>query len=644
MSCLKNYKVIIDHSKTDGSIVWNYFGELSDNMGIIQPDKYFCAECLKNEQNKDKQFLKNLKCYSKSSSTGNLKAHLIERHKLSFTPKTPSKSDISKWFTSSPRTPILRKSDPELAESIFLMCARDLLPFQFVEKEGFKDFTNKYLPNRSLPTRQTIVRAGARVTEQIKEYIVDYLASENNIFGTGTLDCWTDMYKRRSYIGFTYHFIDKQFKIKNILLGARYFEHPHTGEAIADNLKNILNEFRLTEKCKIWVTDNATNNIKFARVMDTTRLGCDAHGIHNLIMRDAFGSSIYATELLTRCKTIVKALVWKDLDQFNSKEVIETISSIEDEIQMDDQYPIWYDKDQRSTTLKQEVPTRWSSALRMIKSVLDNINCVTRLLEIAKKYELILSDREICDLRKLSEFLDSFSVVTKKLEGCQYTTLNLAVQYRESLYEHCKPEDRDEDFISQMKRSILQNWDKRLPSLEIHIAAALMDHSTKHLKTVSDFLKNKDLTAAEFLTNVMTQLDIETNTTSLNDNDLSPAKKAKLEEKLLFVRKYGNFTALEVSSFKIEVDKFMMMPLSAETLLLDTLDWWKSHQAEYPMMSILVRSLYSVPSTAAAIERVWSSSGLTISSRRSCLGPTNFENLIFVHENYAFVKSDNSNF
>ena len=292
MSCLKNYKVIIDHSKTDGSIVWNYFGELSDNMGIIQPDKYFCAECLKNEQNKDKQFLKNLKCYSKSSSTGNLKAHLIERHKLSFTPKTPSKSDISKWFTSSPRTPILRKSDPELAESIFLMCARDLLPFQFVEKEGFKDFTNKYLPNRSLPTRQTIVRAGARVTEQIKEYIVDYLASENNIFGTGT----------------------------------------------------------------------------------------------------------------------------------------------------------------------------------------------------------------------------------------------------------------------------------------------------------------------------------------------------------------GNFTALEVSSFKIEVDKFMMMPLSAETLLLDTLDWWKSHQAEYPMMSILVRSLYSVPSTAAAIERVWSSSGLTISSRRSCLGPTNFENLIFVHENYAFVKSDNSNF
>ena len=72
---------------------------------------------------------------------------------------------------------------------------------------------------------------------------------------------------------------------------------------------------------------------------DTTWLGCDTHGIHNRIMRDAFGSSIYATDLLTGFKTIVRTLVWKDMDQFNSKEVIETISSIENEFQVDDQYP-----------------------------------------------------------------------------------------------------------------------------------------------------------------------------------------------------------------------------------------------------------------------------------------------------------------
>ena len=215
---LNNLTVIIDHSKTDGSIVWNYFGELNDkNKGIIQSDKIFCAECLKIEQSKDKQFLKNVKCYSKSSSTGNLKAHLQERHYSIFTPKTPSKSDISQWFISSPRTPVLRKTDPDFAESIFLMCAKDLLPFQFVEKEAFREFTAKYLPNRSLPTRQTSVRAGVRVKDQMKGDILEYLASENNIFGAGILGCWTDMYKRRSYIGFTYNFIYKHFKIHNVV-------------------------------------------------------------------------------------------------------------------------------------------------------------------------------------------------------------------------------------------------------------------------------------------------------------------------------------------------------------------------------------------------------------------------------------------
>ena len=110
MSYLKKYKVIIrvGHSKTDESIVWNYFGELSDNkMGTIQSHKNLCAESFKIEQNKD------LKCYRKSSSTRNLKIHSNERHKLSFTPKTPSKIDIYKWFISSPRTRTLRKTDPE---------------------------------------------------------------------------------------------------------------------------------------------------------------------------------------------------------------------------------------------------------------------------------------------------------------------------------------------------------------------------------------------------------------------------------------------------------------------------------------------------------------------------------------------------
>ena len=71
----------------------------------------------------------------------------------------------------------------------------------------------------------------------------------------------------------------------------------------------------------------------------------------------------------------------------------------------------------------------------------------------------------------------------------------------------------------------------------------------------------------------------------------------------------------------------------------DNLDWWKLHYGQFPLLAKLARCLFSIPATSAAIERVWSSSGLTITNRRSTLGPRNFKHLLFVHENYHFVKS-----
>ena len=98
-------------------------------------------------------------------------------------------------------------------------------------------------------------------------------------------------------------------------------------------------------------------------------------------------------ELLTKCKQIVKALISKSSQLEETQLIVDGMEEIENEVDTDLLYPIENDVQERSTTLKQEVPTRWSSALRMAKSVLTNITFVTRILEISKKYELILSSR-----------------------------------------------------------------------------------------------------------------------------------------------------------------------------------------------------------------------------------------------------------
>ena len=76
----------------------------------------------------------------------------------------------------------------------------------------------------------------------------------------------------------------------------------------------------------------------------------------------------------------------------------------------------------------------------------------------------------------------------------------------------------------------------------------------------------------------------------------------------------------------IDVHNFELMP------------WWRSKAQAYPMLAALIRAVHCIPATSTDIERVWSSSGLVISSRRSSIGSNNFKHQLHVHENWDLVK------
>ena len=70
----------------------------------------------------------------------------------------------------------------------------------------------------------------------------------------------------------------------------------------------------------------------------------------------------------------------------------------------------------------------------------------------------------------------------------------------------------------------------------------------------------------------------------------------------------------------------------------DLFQYWKEKRACYPGLSNLARIVHCIPATSAEIERVWSLSGLVLSSRRSKLDPQNYKHLIFVRYNWDMVK------
>ena len=63
------------------------------------------------------------------------------------------------------------------------------------------------------------------------------------------------------------------------------------------------------------------------------------------------------------------------------------------------------------------------------------------------------------------------------------------------------------------------------------------------------------------------------------------------------------------------------------------LKWWNNRKHTYPLITKLVKKMFSIVATSVPSERLFSCAGNVISERRSCLLPENADKLIFLHEN-----------
>ena len=60
----------------------------------------------------------------------------------------------------------------------------------------------------------------------------------------------------------------------------------------------------------------------------------------------------------------------------------------------------------------------------------------------------------------------------------------------------------------------------------------------------------------------------------------------------------------------------------------DQLEWWKSHQEQFPLLSYLVRCVFAVPVASSKSERVFSIAGLLVTAIRNRLDPETMESLV----------------
>ena len=323
-----------------------------------------------------------------------------------------------------------------------------------------------------------------------------------------TSDMWSDKYKHRSFICFTTHFIDSSFRLHKYNLKTEPFDGSHTGEAIAQRISHVAIEYNLNVNNLIavskianipkhlihiallssfdQVSDRGSNMLKAWRLLKLIHVGCVAHGIHNLLMKDCFPRMNGVPALLDKIQLIINKLRYRQheleeefnrsndrldgglleiinklgevldadcvsssIDTVESSELIENIencrtpdvsffSDVEPD-QLFDQNrtesgPLLPTKPldpSRFHTLKKRVLTRWNTILTMLRSYSSNISGIETLLRRLKQYDLLLSDGENQTVKDLVEFLSLFESTTTILSASKsYPTMNLYLLLR----------------------------------------------------------------------------------------------------------------------------------------------------------------------------------------------------------------------
>ncbi|XP_060784624.1 E3 SUMO-protein ligase ZBED1-like [Neoarius graeffei] len=65
------------------------------------------------------------------------------------------------------------------------------------------------------------------------------------------------------------------------------------------------------------------------------------------------------------------------------------------------------------------------------------------------------------------------------------------------------------------------------------------------------------------------------------------------------------------------------------------LDWWRAHQAEFPLLADLAKTYLCIPGTSVPSERVFSTAGDIMHSERSVLSSEHVDQLIFLKKNLS---------
>ena len=606
------------------SKLWTHFGFPADSDGtVIDPKKIICKLCKEN--------------IPYSGNTTNLGYHMQKCHIADY-------EELMKEDKDEPESTLTRKEPvqltidgalartmpysassgrhKELLDATATFITQTLQPLHIVDEPSFRSLLLCAEPRFRLPHRTHFTdKVLPEKYEKVRSDVMKQLESMEKC--TITTDLWTANYQTRSYISFTVHFLDSNFKLQSRCLQTLEVTSDHSANSLKDALASLLQSWNVTGKVCGAITDNAGNIKNAIRLLGIEHFPCVAHTLQLSIKRGL--EVVKVRQVLGRCRKLVEHFQKSLNETYHLREKQEMLKLPQHK-------------------LIQECATRWGSTLDMLQRLMEQQAAIAAVLMSGKVRHLMPESDEWVIIEELVDILKPFHHATEVLSAEKYPTFSTVKPLLYKLLEKAlKVNDGDTSTIKEVKKVIKSDLASRYQSTSIQKlmnVATYLDPRYKDLPFLDDVAKKMMIDDVQ---DELVNLDadsVETPVVSSTVIDLDslemepPSKKQKgpvanllgdlFEEQSDDAPLHCDKVAKELELYKTE----KVLELDS-----DPLEWWNARKHHYPIMLRLVQRVFCFVATSVPSERLFSSAGNIITAKRSCLTPEHADQLIFLFEN-----------
>ncbi|EZA61658.1 Zinc finger BED domain-containing protein, partial [Ooceraea biroi] len=280
----------------------------------------------------------------------------------------------------------------EITNGILFFIAKNNLPFDLVESEGFLVLMRKAIPLYKVPSRRTITRLMEERYDGLSTLIKEELVKIHDI--CLTTDVWTESKNTKSFIALTAHYLINE-QHKSVTIGVEELTDRHT----ADYLRALIAQWNIKKESVVAIISDSAPNIKKA-IVDSfgidKHLPCFEH-LLNLVPSKIIENDEIVSPLITKIKNIVK---------FFKKSVVAA------------------DKLRLESDLKliQSVETRWNSCYEMLKRFVELADKISVILLLMDSAPEMLVATELKIVKEFIQLLEPFYEATQILSKEKHFT------------------------------------------------------------------------------------------------------------------------------------------------------------------------------------------------------------------------------